>query len=286
MIHIQAVPIPSAKTFKIELCCGPTPFPGCDVALSMNAHFFPPGNCQFTLTTYRNKQWVANVRGSSFPFSAGAAFEMIILIEPGNYKIAVNGIHFAGFKHVIPFSAVTDLTIEGEIIINSVRFQVQPAPQPQVVYPPMLQSNDKFPVPYVKAIPGGLRAGMTFKVSAYPLQTANDKLAVSFLCGSHLGKSDIAFTFSPRFKRPLHIIRNYRVNGTWGDQDRTNYGDHDFPFPRGVLFDLVIKCHADKFRVTCNGKHLMNCPCRVMPLQRIVNLAIIGEVCIQNVRIQ
>ncbi|XP_014679482.1 PREDICTED: galectin-4-like [Priapulus caudatus] len=248
MIHIQAVPIPSAKTFKIELCCGPTPFPGCDVALSMNTHFFPPGNRQFTLTTYRNKQWVASVRGSSFPFSAGATFEMIILIEAGNYKIAVNG---------TPLRQTSSMSY----LIRA-------------------------PVPYLKAIPGGLRIGRIIKVSAYPLQTANDKLAVRFLCGPHAGRSDIAFTCSPCFKRPLHIIRNYRVNGKWGAQDRTFYGDHDFPFPPGVPFDLVINCDADKFRVTCNGKHLIKFSYRVMPLQRIVNLEIIGEVCIQNVRVE
>ncbi|XP_014679472.1 PREDICTED: galectin-4-like [Priapulus caudatus] len=278
---------PSARLLRVGYAVGQRHFPRLRRrALSMEMHILAKEGHKKSHTQNHlseTESSLYNVRRKQLPISgAGSSFRRIILDRSLEiYKLNRN--HFADFstwKHVIPISAVTDLTIEGEIIINSVRFQVQPPPQSQVVYLPMLQ-----PVPYLKAIPGGLRVGSIIQVSAYPQQTANDKLAVRFLCGPHPDKSDIAFTFSPRFKRPLHIIRNYRVNGKWGAEDRTNYGDHDFPFPRGVPFDLVINCDADEFRVTCNGKHLINFSYRVKPLQKIVNVEIIGEVCIQNVRI-
>lgn len=70
----------------------------------------------------KNGTWEREERqGPTFPFHKGANFEMLILNENNQYKIAVNGSHFIEFNHRMHDSKVNSLNISGEVVINSIR---------------------------------------------------------------------------------------------------------------------------------------------------------------------
>ena len=46
---------------------------------------------------------------------------MLILIEPHEYKVAVNGQHFVSFAHRNPLEEGNHLAISGDVQVHSVR---------------------------------------------------------------------------------------------------------------------------------------------------------------------
>jgi len=70
----------------------------------------------------RNGAWEREERnGPAFPFHKGANFDMLVLNENNQYKIAVNGTHFIEFAHRMHDSAANILNIVGEVQIQSIR---------------------------------------------------------------------------------------------------------------------------------------------------------------------
>ncbi|XP_051500841.1 galectin-8-like isoform X2 [Myxocyprinus asiaticus] len=59
---------------------------------------------------------------SSFPFSTGQYFEMVILCEAQQFKVSVNGLHQLSYKHrVQDLSQVDELEILGDLQLNDVK---------------------------------------------------------------------------------------------------------------------------------------------------------------------
>ncbi|XP_051951482.1 galectin-8-like isoform X4 [Xyrauchen texanus] len=59
---------------------------------------------------------------SSFPFSTGQYFEMVILCEAQQFKVSVNGLHQLSYKHrVQDLSQVDELEILGDLELNDVK---------------------------------------------------------------------------------------------------------------------------------------------------------------------
>ncbi|CAB1340418.1 unnamed protein product [Coregonus sp. 'balchen'] len=58
----------------------------------------------------------------SFPFSPGEYFEMIILCEANQFKVAVNGVHHLDYKHrVQDLSRITELEILGDLQLLDIK---------------------------------------------------------------------------------------------------------------------------------------------------------------------
>ena len=57
----------------------------------------------------------------SFPFAKGTQFELLILFEPGEFKVAVNGQHFISFPHRMPFKLNDHLSFNGDVQVSVVR---------------------------------------------------------------------------------------------------------------------------------------------------------------------
>lgn len=62
----------------------------------------------------------------SFPFAAGVNFDMMIRFESRSFLVAVNGQHFCTFnaRREGAVAAVREMTIEGDVIITSIRIAV------------------------------------------------------------------------------------------------------------------------------------------------------------------
>lgn len=59
-----------------------------------------------------------------FPFKGKTQFEILILCEKSQFKVAVNNQHFITFKHrLMPFARFNMLVINGDVSLNQVRFQ-------------------------------------------------------------------------------------------------------------------------------------------------------------------
>jgi len=94
---------------------------GHDIPLHISARFDDPYAGQVVVRTNKMGGWGEEQRDGGFPFHRGANFTMLLLCEPHEWKIAVNGVHFASFPHRNNFHNVNHLYVEGNVHITSVR---------------------------------------------------------------------------------------------------------------------------------------------------------------------
>lgn len=146
MIRINGMPRPNATEFNINLQTGPSINPRDDLALHLRPCFTPP-------RIYRNSliqgSWGAGETwGNGSSINPHQPFEILILNENTEFKIAVNGAHFCEFKHRIPFQQITHLTIDGDVDIHKIHitspaYQTASAPQPPLAH---TQPNCPYPI--------------------------------------------------------------------------------------------------------------------------------------------
>ena len=89
--------------------------------------------------------WSAEESHGGFPFIPGQPFEVIILVQSGMYKIAINGMHFAEFPHRLPPGQVTHLTMDGDMKVNAIIFEMQN--QSTTSAPPPMPVASQLPYP-------------------------------------------------------------------------------------------------------------------------------------------
>lgn len=122
LIRIQGTPNSSATCFSINLQNGSSTDRRSDVALHLSPVFSPPP--RLVRNTIQNQQWgPEESHGSHFPFSPEQSFEIMILVESDHFKIAVNGQHFCEFRYRLPLSDVSHLAIDGDVVINSIKYE-------------------------------------------------------------------------------------------------------------------------------------------------------------------
>lgn len=122
MIRVSGVAHPTARCFSINLQCGPGSTSQDDIALHLSPVFSPPP--RLVRNSLQNQQWgPEESHGPYFPFVVGQHFEILILTEGDEYKIAVNGQHFCEFKHRIPIYRVTSLSVNGDATINEIKYE-------------------------------------------------------------------------------------------------------------------------------------------------------------------
>ncbi|XP_063079213.1 galectin-8 [Engraulis encrasicolus] len=97
-------------SFFVNLCVGGTK----DIALHLNPRL-KAGS--FVRNSYLSGGWgEEETHLAAFPFKAGEYFEMIILCDAQEFKVAVNGVHQLCYRHrVKDLSRVTRLEIAGDI---------------------------------------------------------------------------------------------------------------------------------------------------------------------------
>ncbi|KAG5681664.1 hypothetical protein PVAND_011078 [Polypedilum vanderplanki] len=77
--------------------------------------------------TLQNKKWQAEERHGVFNFNCNEPFEITILVEFKEYKIAVNRIHNCEFAHRLPLHLVQYMNVKchGEVVIENIFLEQQ-----------------------------------------------------------------------------------------------------------------------------------------------------------------
>ncbi|XP_063222308.1 galectin-4-like [Bacillus rossius redtenbacheri] len=128
------------------------------------------------------------------------------------------------------------------------------------------------PVPYSGEIPVILHTGRTITIKGSILPDAT-RMSINLVCGCS-EDSDLALHLNPRFDLD-QVVRNSRVAGRWGDEEVAALTKN--PLRRGAAFVIAIFVAEEEFLISLNGRHFCSYSFRV-PLQRVVSLAIHGDV--------
>lgn len=88
--------------------------------------------------------------------SPHAPFEFIILCEPDQFKIALNGAHYCEFRHRIPIHEITHLSIDGDVQVERITITSSTSSYQQPAYQPSAPYSSSMPMPPVYPnLPGG-----------------------------------------------------------------------------------------------------------------------------------
>ncbi|XP_049715944.1 galectin-9-like isoform X3 [Elephas maximus indicus] len=268
-----------------------------DIAFHFNPRFEEGG--YVVCNTKQKGSWGPEERKMQMPFQKGQPFEICVLVQSPDFKVAVNGSHFLQYSHRVPFHRVDTISVQGALRLYSIEFQppdiwsVNSAPIGQTIIhtmhstpgwvfpnptiPPMVYSSPSptYLVPYFTAIPGGLYPSKSIIVSGTILPNAQ-RFHINLRSGS-----DIAFHLNPRFNENT-VVRNTQINGSWGSEERWLPGK--MPFNRGQNFLVQILCESLCFRVAVNNQHLCEYNHRLKNLPAINNLEVAGDIQLTHVQ--
>ncbi|CAM9879271.1 unnamed protein product [Bubo scandiacus] len=106
----------NAKSFAINL----KPSDSRDIALHLNPRV---KNKVFVRNSYLRDSWGEEEKEmTSFPFSAGMYFELIIFCDAHGFRVAVNGVHMLEYKHRFKqLGKINTVEISGDIKVLDVR---------------------------------------------------------------------------------------------------------------------------------------------------------------------
>ncbi|TNM95599.1 hypothetical protein fugu_016682 [Takifugu bimaculatus] len=116
IIIIQGSVPPDADSFTVNLRSSGTE----NVALHLNPRI---KSGMFIRNSYLGGAWGQEERELPFfPFSSGEYFEVLILCQPHQFKLAVNGSHLFEFRHrVQDLSSIDQLEIMGDLELADVK---------------------------------------------------------------------------------------------------------------------------------------------------------------------
>jgi hypothetical protein len=111
IIYINGTVNPGAQRFTVNL---KNQEQGGDIFLHFNPRI---SESSVAMNSLQGGSWGQEQRAQApSPFSAGTAFSMMILAEPNQFKIAVNGNHFTEFQNRNPnLQAIQWVETEGDV---------------------------------------------------------------------------------------------------------------------------------------------------------------------------
>ncbi|XP_015803375.1 galectin-8 [Nothobranchius furzeri] len=280
MVVIQGSVPSDADRFQVDLTCGSSTKPRADVAFHFNPRI--KKSC-IVCNTLQKEAWGRERILHQMPFRAGAAFELVILVQEDQFKVAVNGAHVLDYKHRLELERVDTVLIQGKVSVQVVGV-VPPASNPvspaaslsSLDSEPVMSSSGDLSVPFRMQLDNGLSVGSNIVIKG---QTSKKAISFAVNLRESVG-SNIALHLNPRLKKGV-FVRNSFLSECWGPEETTL---KSFPFEAGQYFEMIICCELKFFRVAVNGFHQLDFKHRVQDLSRIRQLEVLGDVSLLEVR--
>ncbi|KAK2848358.1 hypothetical protein Q7C36_010040 [Tachysurus vachellii] len=275
--HVEGTVHPNAKEFQINFKTG------VNTADDVAFHFNPRIGQYVYMNIFKNGKWQKEELGPDKPFTRGASFKLLFLVNTDFYEVYVNGQPLYKFKHRIPFESVTTLGIVGDVIIHWMGFEKWTSPylfkESKVILmgcggwtfiPLQISYPISNPVlPYVGEIPGGVKQDRAVVFQGTVSADAN-WFVINFKAGPSDG-DDIAFHYNPRFG-DLTTMNSFR-NGNWEMEEKT---DHN-PFTKGGAFIILVIINSEGYEVFVNG--LGHCTFKHrIPLEKVSTINVHGDI--------
>lgn len=122
LIQIIGTVPENSNRFHINLQKGSDLDNGSDISMHMSIRFNEHGSEDVVVRNHRKDEtWGNEERFGTFMLARGCPFEMVILCTKTEWKIALNGVHFASFVHRLDLSDVDHLTVQGDVVIKAIR---------------------------------------------------------------------------------------------------------------------------------------------------------------------
>ncbi|XP_038064706.1 uncharacterized protein LOC119735086, partial [Patiria miniata] len=152
--------------------------------------------------------------------------------------------------------------------------QMTPATAIEVPTTSMTGDTVIYKIPYTCDI-RGMGPGKKITVVGQPYDRCS-RFHINLMCSKNLKSGDIALHFNPRLTWPKMVVRNTRISGKYGSEERG--GPSPYPFKAGRPFGIEFTCLFDKFKVVVDGKPFITYTHRIKDLQSIKYLNVNGDV--------
>ena len=121
LIQIVGKTLPHTKRFTVNLQHGDG---SQHVLLHLNPRFDDPHEGKAVVRNSKlGGAWGIEERVAErpFPFALDHRFEILILVEPQAYKIAIDHVHYTTYVHRHPLENVDSVTVHGDVFVESIR---------------------------------------------------------------------------------------------------------------------------------------------------------------------
>lgn len=117
MVRIKGVINNHGERCQINIQTGAALTPRDDVVFHLSIR---PNESVIVRNTLQNQVWGAEERWGGCPIAYGQQFDLLVLAEVNQWKIAVNGNHLATFSHRLPVHSARYVSISGGCVIHSI----------------------------------------------------------------------------------------------------------------------------------------------------------------------
>jgi len=285
--QIQVVGTPTGNRFEVNLRNHQN-----DVVLHFNPRF---DDNAIIFNTSQHGTWGQEERQSQ-RFQRGVRFILSITVTHSGFSVSIDNSHVCEFRQRVPLYAAQILEVKGDIQLESA--QVYPGGMGgSMNFPGMNASftpvgfggnvggfNMGFgqpPAPSVYPMGGGIiggggigggvgvpsiqscriHTGSRIFVRGY-IQPGANRFELNLLQGYN-DSDDIAFHFNPRFNE-RKIVKNYRRNGQWGQEENQPFPAY-MPLVPGQQVDLQIACLPDRYTVLMNNHPIADYAHKITP---------------------